>query len=284
MNKGKKQVIKVPEEERFIDIKKVIKSKNAKLARLLPWFVVSYLRRILHEDEMNSFLYLHKEIHGLDFIDAVFNEFEATIEVINEENIPKSGRFVMCSNHPLGGLDGITFIHAIGKIRKDIAFPVNDILLNLPNLRELFIPINKHGKNVQNIDIINETFESGKMILYFPAGLVSRKTKGKIADLEWKPTFVSKARKFKRDIIPVYMDASNSKFFYNLASFRKKIGLKANIEMLYLVNEMYKQRNKKFTLVIGEPVSIDTVDKSMNNKKWADFFRSKAYDLKKQIK
>ena len=156
----------------------------------------------------------------------------------------RTGRYIIASNHPLGGLDGVALMQVMGRKRKDIVFPVNDILLYLPNLRELFIPINKHGSNNENVEIIQKTFESEKMILYFPAGLVSRKQKGGIMDLEWRKTFISKSKQYKRDIIPVHIDGRNSSFFYSLANLRKMLNIKANIEMLFLPDEMYKQKNK----------------------------------------
>lgn len=201
------------------------------------------------------------------------------IEVICIENVPKDGGFIIASNHPLGGLDVLALMLAVGKKRKDIVFPVNDILMNIKNLEPLFIPINKHGSNTQNIKIINDTFASDKLICYFPFGLVSRKKKGKIMDLEWKSTFISKAKRFKRNIIPTHIGGRNSNFFYNLSNIRKALGIKANIEMLYLVDELLKQSNSTLRITFGPVIPFDTFDSRHTKAEWAELMRKYSYKL-----
>lgn len=267
-----------------IDIEKVIHNKNPRLAKALPGFISRYLKKILHQTDINKSLEANKNVNGLDFVRNILKEFNAKINVAGLENLPERGRFIIASNHPLGGLDGLALMHVAGKVRKDIVFPVNDFLLNLPNLQNLFIPINKHGKNIENLDKLENAFNSDKLILYFPAGLCSRKTKGQICDLEWKKTFITKAIKYNRDIIPVYIDAENSKFFYRLANFRKAIGIKSNIEMLYLVDEMYKQYNKNINIILGEKISVSEFTKEKKNKEWAAYVKQKSYSLKNNFK
>jgi 1-acyl-sn-glycerol-3-phosphate acyltransferase len=262
-----------------IDIKNVIRSKNPKLLKIIPGFIIKYIKRVIHEDEINIALERYKDAEGLDFVDGILKEFGARINVINPENIPYNGRYFLASNHPLGGLDGLALMHVTGKIRKDIVFPVNDLLLYLKNLKPLFIPINKHGKNTENIKILEDTFASDILILYFPAGLCSRKQKGKILDLEWKNTFIKKALQHKRDIIPVHIDGRNSNFFYNLANFRKRIGIKANIEMFYLVDEMFRQFEKTINITFGKPIPYSTFDNRMKSKEWAGKVKQHVYDL-----
>jgi 1-acyl-sn-glycerol-3-phosphate acyltransferase len=99
-------------------------------------------------------------------------------------------------------------------------------------------------------------------------------------DLEWKKTFLSKARKFNRDVVPVYIDGNNSKFFYNLARNRKRLGLKVNIEMLFLINEVYKQKSKTINIIFGKPIPITTFDKRFNDKVWAEKVKEHVYSLK----
>ena len=264
-----------------IDIEKVIYDKSPRLAKSLPGFVIRYLKRVLHQDQINKSLLDNKDVMGLDFVRNILREFNASIYVSGLENLPESGRYIVVSNHPLGGLDGLALMHVVGKVRRDIIFPVNDFLLYLPNLKELFIPINKVGKNTENAAKIESAFESDKIILYFPAGLCSRKINGKICDLEWEKTFISKARKYNRDIIPVFIDAENSNFFYRLANIRKKLGIKANIEMLYLVDEMYKQYNKKINIIFGEKIPVSFFTKDKKDNEWAAYVKEWVYSLKK---
>jgi putative hemolysin len=265
--------------ERTINVEKVFRDKNPGLARWIPGFVFSYLRKVLHEQEINDFLYRNRDYDGLDFVDAIIEGFGAIVKVEGEPNIPEEGRCIVASNHPLGGMDGVALMMVMGKVRKDIVFPVNDILTYLPNLQVLFIPINKHGSNTENVRIIHDTFESDKMILYFPAGLVSRKQNGKIKDLEWKKTFIAKAKQYQRDIIPVYIEGRNSAFFYNLANLRKRLNIKANIEMLYLPDEMYKQKNKNITIKIGKPIPYQLFDNKYNFHEWAEKVKIHVYNL-----
>lgn len=266
----------------FIDLEKVIASKNPVLLKLLPRFVLNYMKRIIHVDEINDFLVLHQHVYGLAFVQAVLNEFRTNVQADGLENIPAGERFIVVANHPLGGLDGLALINVVGKVREDIVFPVNDLLMNLPNLKELFIPINKHGKNTENIRLFEETFASDTALLYFPAGLCSRKQSGKIMDIDWKKTFVAKARKYHRYVIPVHIEGRNSSFFYNLANIRKRLGIKANIEMFYLPNEMMKQRDKTIRFHIGKPIPWTVFDKRYSDRQWAALVKQQVYALGKQ--
>ena len=270
--------------DKFIDLEKIIGSKNPKILKFIPYFVMNYLKKVTHVDEVNAAIYRNRDKMGVDFAAAILEDFGAIIKVQGLENITTDGRYILASNHPLGGLDGLALISRIGSFRKDILFPVNDLLMNLPQLKPIFIPINKHGKNTENIQILEQAFSSNAMILYFPAGLVSRKQKsGIIKDLEWKKTFIAKAKQYQRDIVPVYIDGVNSNFFYNLANFRKKIGVKANFEMLYLVDEMYKQKSKTINIILGKPISYTTFDKNFTDQQWAEKVKNHVYSLEKKV-
>jgi putative hemolysin len=257
----------------------VIAEKNPRLLKIIPGFVLRYLKRIVHMDELNDFVARHENLYGLDFADAIIVEMNATINVKGNENIPEKERFIIASNHPLGGPDGVALITVVGRRRSDVIFPVNDILMNIPNLKELFVPINKHGSNVDNLELLEKTFASDVAMLYFPAGLCSRKQARQIVDLEWKKTFLSKAKKHDRLVVPVHIDGRNTNFFYNLSNIRKKLGIKANIEMLYLVDEMYKQKGKTLTITIGKPIPPETFDSRYTDKVWAGLVKKFVYQL-----
>jgi 1-acyl-sn-glycerol-3-phosphate acyltransferase len=267
---------------KFIDVDEVFRKKGGKLYRLIPRFLISYLKRVIHQNELNEALNKFHDRMGLDFIESILNEyFTVEIEVNYPENILPHGRYIVASNHPLGGLDGMALMHVIGKKRKDIKFIVNDILLELKNLNELFVPVNKHGRNsIESVRVIESLYESDELVIIFPAGLVSRKQKnGEIKDLDWKKSFITKAIKHKRDIIPVYMEGKNSKFFYNLARWRKKLRIKANIEMLYLPDEMFKQTNKKVTITFGKPIPYTTFTSAKTHQEWAEWVKKQVYRI-----
>lgn len=267
--------------EKMVDVEKVFVNKNPKLAKLIPAFVFNYLKRIIHQDQINDFIARSKHLEGLPFVDAIIDEFDPDITIRGIENIKADERIIVASNHPLGGLDGIALMQAVGRVRPDIQFPVNDILLHLDNLKPLFIPINKHGSNAENIKILNDTFAGNALICYFPFGLVSRKKGQRIMDLEWKKTFVSKAKKYKRDVVPTHINGRNSNFFYKLSNLRKNFGIKANIEMLYLADEFFKQKGKSMVITFGKPISWETFDKSKSDAQWAMQLRNYVYQLAK---
>jgi len=262
-----------------IDVKQAIASKNKKLAKWLPRFVIRYIEKLIHQDEINQFLTLHGHERAIEFATNGLNEFaKATVTVTNEDKIPKEGRYIVVSNHPLGACDGLALISLIGKYRSDIKFPVNDLLMAIPPMRDIFIPINKHGNNSMNAaKELHNTFSSNDLILYFPAGLCSRKIKGVVQDLEWKKTIVQKAVTYQRDIIPACFEGKNSERFYRIANWRKRLGIKVNVEMILLPDEMVKQKGKTFKVTFGAPISHTTFDASKTPAEWAAWLREVCY-------
>lgn len=266
----------------FIDVEKVIASKNPTLAKLLPGFVLRYLKRIIHEDEINRFIHASANLRNLDFAEATVKEMGAYLEASGLDNIPTTGGCIIAANHPIGSLDGVGLMTIVGKRRKDIRFFVNDILQHLQNFGELFVGVNKHGKNAkENLRLMDEVFASDYCVLFFPAGLVSRRQNGEIRDLEWQKSFISKAIRYNKPIIPTYIDGQNSNFFYSLAYWRKKLGIKANIEMLYLADEMYLQKNKTIKFIFGQPIQPEQFTKEKSHAEWAQILKEHIYNLKK---
>jgi putative hemolysin len=170
----------------------------------------------------------------------------------------------------------------VGDIHPNVKFIVNDILLNLENLKPIFVPVNKHGKQSSDyVRRIEETYRSDAQILNFPAGLCSRKINGRIVDLEWHKSFINKAKSHQRDIIPVHISGRNSNFFYNFARTREWIGIKNNIEMFFLPNEMFKQQDKNIIITFGKPIPYTILDKRYSPKQWAQKIKEHVYQLKK---
>ncbi|MDI6833760.1 MAG: 1-acyl-sn-glycerol-3-phosphate acyltransferase [Bacteroidales bacterium] len=271
--------------EKLIDIRKVIGDKNPNLLKILPNFVINYIKNIVHEDEINAHIANNKDIFGVQFVEnTLFDLFGVKIQYQGLENLKKSERFIVASNHPMGGLDGLAIMYVVSKINPNIKVPVNDLLLYIPNLKPIFLPVNKHGKQSSEAAIeMEEAYNSDAAIIYFPAGLASRKINGKIMDLEWKKSFIQKARQYHRDIIPVYISGKNSNFFYNLANLRKKLAIKSNIEMFFLSNEMFKQKDKNIKIICGEPISYNFFDKSKTDKEWAQYVKDIVYKLSENI-
>jgi hypothetical protein len=272
-------------EIQLIDVEKVINSKNPSLGKSLPSFLIRYLKKIVHQEELNDFLRKYGHLKNAELIYAGLQHFKIMYNVSGSENIPKSGRYIFVSNHPLGGLDGLVFIYEISRYFSDLKFPVNDILTNIENLNGIFLPVNKHGSQGREAArMIEEAYSSDSQILYFPAGLCSRKKGGKIKDLTWQKSFITKAIMHKRDIIPAFFSGRNSDFFYNLSNIRNFLGIKANIEMLYLADEMFKQKDKEIQLIFGQKIPWETFDKSKSPVEWAEWVRSKSYELESFVR
>ncbi|MFK8037992.1 MAG: 1-acyl-sn-glycerol-3-phosphate acyltransferase [Crocinitomicaceae bacterium] len=266
--------------EKFIDIDKIIAEKNPKLKRWMPGFLLRYLKKILHQKEINAIIESSEDMDGYEFCNYVLKEFNISIETKGLEHIPQSGGAIFAANHPLGGMDALAIIKEVIPLRPDLKFVVNDILLHLKPLKNLFIGVNKIGSNSKNnIADLNAEFEKPQCVFVFPAGLVSRKKKGIVKDLVWKKTFISRAKKFDKDVIPLFLDGELSNFFYRLSNIREKIGVKANIEMLYLVNELFKQKNRTLKLYFGKPIPHSTFNKSKTDIEWANFVKQEAYRL-----
>lgn len=266
----------------LIDLDKVLETKAPKLHKRIPTFIINYIKRKVHVDELNHILTIYADDKGVDFMNSVVDYFGLTLKIKGLENIPNDGRFIFASNHPLGGLDGICLSSVIGnKYNKNIKYIVNDILYYIENLKPIFLPINKHGAQArQAMQDTTDAFASDNQIITFPAGMCSRKQKGVIIDLEWKKSFIQKAIESKRDVVPIYFEARNSNFFYKFANIRKKLGIKFNIEMIFLPDEMFKNKGQTFEITFGNPIPHSTFDKSKTASQWADYVKDIAYKLK----
>jgi putative hemolysin len=259
------------EQKKFIDIEKILREKAYKLYRWLPSFAVSWLKKKLHEQEINDAMHKLRDDKGLDFNVKALDILGAKVESIHPENVPVTGNVTIAANHPLGGLDGMALIKAVGKIRPDVHFFVNDILKNITNYGDVFVAVNKLGAaSARSLRTMEDIFRQGGAVLIFPAGLVSRKQQGIVRDLSWKKSFVTQAIDHKRTVIPTFIEGENSRFFYNFASFRKRIGIKANIEMLFLPDEMFRANKKEIRIHFGKPFSYEVFDGTRSHKEWAD--------------
>lgn len=259
------------EQKKFVDVEKILKEKAYKLYRWLPGFAIGWLKRKLHEGEINAAMVKLHNDKGLDFNRKALEILEAKVESVNPHLIPTTGNVTIAANHPLGGLDGMALIKAVGDVRNDVHFFVNDVLKNISNYGDVFIAVNKLGAaSAGSLRTMEEIFRLGGAVLIFPSGLVSRKIDGHVKDLSWKKSFITQAIDHKRMIQPAYIEGENSKFFYNFAIWRKKLGIKANIEMLFLPDEMFRANKKTIRIHFSKPFSYEILDESRSHKQWAD--------------
>lgn len=264
-----------------IDVEKVIKDKNPGLLKIIPGFFINLLKKLIHQKELNEILLEAGHLKGSAFASKALNKMNVKYKVHGEENIEKDKRYIIVSNHPLGGLDGIILIEIFGSIFKEIRFVVNDLLYHIDPLKPIFIPINKYGRQSTDVaKMINDNYNSDAQILYFPAGLCSRLVNGQIEDLEWKKSYINQAIKYKRDILPVYFEGKNSGFFYRIANLRKKLGIKFNYETILLPHEMFRNRNSNFNIYISKPVSYHELLQEKEIQKSNKKIRETVYSLK----
>lgn len=268
-----------------IDIDKVLRDKAGKKAGYIPRFMVSWLKKTIHEEEINSFLEEEGDRQGVPWLWDCLRYLGVELKVEGREHLPApdDGKlYTFVSNHPLGGQDGVALGAVLGEhFDGRIKYLVNDILMNLHGLAPLCIPINTTGKKGRDFPkMVEAGFAGTDNIIMFPAGLCSRRQKdGQIRDLAWKKTFITKSVSSQRDVVPIFFSGSNSKFFYRLANICKRLHIKFNVAMLFLVDEMYKNRNKTFTIKIGEPIPWQTFDRSRSDQEWAAYVREKVYQL-----
>ena len=243
----------------LIDIDKILREKAPKQSKYIPKFVVSYLKHIVHQEDLNVFLRESKDKVGVDFLKACLEFLDANIVVKGEENLPKEGLYTFVSNHPLGGQDGVALGYVLGSFYGGkVKYMVNDLLMNLHGLAPLCIPINKTGKQAKDFPrMVEAGFASDNQLIMFPAGLCSRRQNGVIRDLDWKKTFIVKSVEAHRDVVPIHF----------------------NIAMLYLADEMLKNRHKTFTITIGKPIPWQTFDKSKSPAGWAQYVKDIVYKL-----
>ena len=269
--------------EKTIDIDQILKGKLGAKAKFVPGFLVSWLKRVVHEDQVNAFLWDSRDKVGVEWLEECVKYLDMTLEIEGKENLPdpQDGRlYTFVSNHPLGGEDGVALGAIIGRHYDGrFRYLVNDLLMNLPGLAPVCIPINKTGSQSRNFPAMVETgFQSDNHMLMFPAGLCSRKKNGEIRDIPWTKTFISKSVEYQRDVVPIHFGGQNSNFFYRLANFSDRF-LPFNLAMMYLVDEMYKNVHKTFRVAIGKPIPWQTFDKSRKPIDWAQYVREQVYKL-----
>jgi putative hemolysin len=267
-----------------INIRELFQRKNPKLAKRLPGFVYRYINRILHIEEINELLSNHGNERGTEFASSMVKHFNVHQTIIGRENIPASGRFIFASNHPLGGFDALLILCNIEHFIGPPVTLVNDVLMNIPQLKPIFIPLNKYGgHNKEVIRQLHEAYSSDKQILIFPCGYASRRHKGIIRDPEWKKHFIAKSIEYQRDVIPVHVSGRNSSFFYNLANFRTFFRIPWNLETFYLADETFGHKNQKFTITFGKPIPYTHFNKSKTMDQWAAEVRDIVYKLPNEI-
>lgn len=266
-----------------IDIDAVLRERAPRYHRLIPRFLIRKLERVVCQEQLNEMLRVNRGKTGSQFCRGVIDHLNINVDFKGEDNLPADSRVVIVSNHPLGGLDGMIYIDYIARrYGMEPRFVVNDLLMAIAPLRDVFLPVNKHGRQSrQSLQTLDEAMAGDRPVIIFPAGLVSRRSvDGGIADLRWQKMFVNKCKEYQRSIVPAFFNGQNSSFFYNFAKFRTKLGLKFNIEMVYLPAEVFKSRDARYSVTFGAPVGWETLAAGNRAQATADEIRRLTYAMK----
>lgn len=268
----------------LININNLLKKKNPKLYKRLPGFMINYIKKIIRQDEFNVFISQNNQYSGIEFLRKSFDYFNVSAEVEGLENLPENSKIIIVANHPAGSFDGLYILDTCYRKYGKTKVLVNDLLLNLNNLNEFFMGVNTYGKTNRNDLVeIDETFESDFPVIFFPAGLVSRRNNGIIKDLEWKKAFISRAIKHKRDIVPIYISGKLSNKFYTFANIRKFLKIKASLELFLLPQETIKQRDTVYKIKIGKAISYKILTSEFKEIEWAQKIKEHVYEIGKNI-
>ena len=265
---------------KVIDVEVALQEKIPDIYKKIHPVILRLIKKVIRQDDINRLIHESSHLNGIPLVDWALDQFGVDIVVKGKEWIPKNGQFIFSANHPLGSLDGLAIITVVATIHKSVKFIVNDLLKVIKGFAPIALYIARFGQiNRQNAFSINKTLASDAQLLIQPAGTVSKRNPVKISDLPWNKFFIRKAIQYKRDVIPVHVQARNSRLFYNIASFRKIFRIKSNLEMFLLPREMFNKSGEKITITIGKPIAHKTFNESRTHLEWAQKVREYVYIL-----
>lgn len=267
-----------------IDIGAVLAQKAPRHARWIPRCAVEWLRRTVHEKEINHILAEYWDLPPQAFIRACFREWQVSYSIEGLERLDPQGRYLFVANHPFGGMDGMMLADKLIDRFGDARVVVNDLLMHLEPLAPIWLPVNKHGaQNAAYARRMEEAFFGDLPVLTFPAGFCSRRIDGRVQDTPWKSNFLKKAYASQRQIVPIFVEGRLSDFFYRFSRLRMALGLKFNLEMLWLPDEMFSQAGKHFRQVAGDPIPVAELQPLGSLHEQVEYIRTKTYLLEKTI-
>lgn len=267
-------------EKRFLDIDLIIAESNNPFLKRLPRSIVRVIRKIICQDELNRHYNRIGDYQGLDFVNQLINELSISFEVEGFSNIDSDNRYVFFGNHSLGALDGLVLMKIVHEKMGEMKFVVNELFRYLPNIDSLVVGVNVFkGNNREAIKRLNNVYASNLQVLTFPAGEVSRIHQNKVCDGKWQKSFLQKAIETKRALVPFYVHNINSTRFYRIYKWRKRLGIKANIELLFLPSEMLRQQGKTIRITFGQPIPFDQFDDQFTTDQWVNQLKSHVYQL-----
>ncbi|SBS35953.1 2-acyl-glycerophospho-ethanolamine acyltransferase [Marinomonas spartinae] len=246
----------------MIEVEQLIANKSPQFFDKSPLITrptLSFLKRLFHESEVNQFLEKNKDSVGFEFIDRVLDHFNFSYQVsqVDRRNIPAIGRVMIIANHPLGALDGLALLRLIGEIRPDVKIVANDLLMSLDGLKSLVLPVDNMGGKTgrQQLKAIMNSLHNDEAVIIFPAGEVSRISPSGVKDQRWNESYLKLAKKSNSPILPVHIGGRNSMMFYTSSILYRPLST------IQLPNEMFRQRNRKIPMQVGQAIPVQELSK-----------------------
>lgn len=272
-----------------INVKAIVRERLGKASYFVPPFFLRKLESLICQKRLNALLEHNFPMEGADFCRGVLSDLNVKVEAVNVDRLPPvdNRRVIIACNHPLGGLDGMALIDFFTcRYGGSLKFIVNDLLMAVKPLAPVFLPINKHGRQSrESLVAIDRVMQGDDPVLIFPAGLCSRQriAGGEIADLEWKKMFINRAIAFRRDIVPLYFDGTNSERFYSFARRREALGIKFNFEMALLPSEVFKSEGRSFRINCGKTIPWQSLTGGAEAEGEAAAIRHIVYSLRDEL-
>lgn len=240
-----------------IDIASILAERAPDLVRRLPPGTSALLRLVLHERLLNALLPGYDGYEPGEFCEAVLDRLSVTVRIENRHYLEVARRPVVCANHPSGGIEGLALISALFQTRHACLFPGNDLLGLLSPLAPVIVPVDRARPNRAHAAGFERAFAGDAPILVFPAGVTARVYAGVLREFPWAPTFVTRARRHNREVLPVWVSGRNSPHFYLIHKLRRVFGVSLNLEMTLLLDELLRRRGDRVTLRFGPPREVD---------------------------
>lgn len=253
----------------LLDLNEIL---GPKMSAKLPGFVKWFFGKRLHLKQINDCIMKAEHYAGAGFFDEALDYIGITYKTRGEDKLDLTRKYIFACNHPLGGPEALIIGSVFRRIYGDgFKVPANQMLYNMKPLQEFFVPV-KVMAGRQNRDIADRftrMFESDCQVLVFPAGLCARTFNGVITEMPWKKMFVSQAKKYQRDIVPVHISGHNSKWYFFLSWLSRTLKLKFNLGMLFLVDELFNKKGEEFVITFGTPIPYTSLDGTRTDLQWA---------------
>lgn len=212
-----------------------------------------------------------------EFINYTLEKLGVNVEIINVarlNNVESTGSLLIVANHPLGGIEGVMLTQLLRRIRPDLKVLTNELLSTIPEFSDVFIGVDvinpgRAQHNAKGMREIAGHLSKGGALLVFPAGTVSQMElpSFKVTDAPWNEMIARLAKKYQATVLPIYVDAKNTKLFYSSAFIHKRL------RTLLLPRAMLSKAGETIELHVGESISAVEIKRLNNPSIMTDYIR-----------